>query len=170
MKYKQLRISLLLLFITGIAGLNAQTMNVMEKSGTKTSFPISEIRSIDFTSNKLNVNKKDGSINSTTLLNVRNLNFTSVTGLLTPVAEGLDALIYPNPMQDVLNIDCENADIMQPATIEVITIDGKVLYRATFSPQQTKQLSINVSGWQKGIYIVHINNGKAANIKKIIKN
>ncbi|MFA5045125.1 MAG: T9SS type A sorting domain-containing protein [Paludibacter sp.] len=170
MKNKLLITSVLFLLGLGVVGVKAQTINVMEKSGTQTSFPISEVKTLTFTNNNLNVNKKDGSIISTAFFNVRYLNFSSTTSFNTVINESFEALMYPNPMQNVLKIDCKIPDIIQSTTIEVMTIDGRLRYHSTFNSQHSIQHSINVSGWEKGMYIVRMNIGKESIIRKIIKN
>jgi len=169
MKQMQLKMKMLFLFGAGIAIAEAQTLNVVEKSGTKTSFQISSVKTLTFLNSSLNVNKKDGSTTSTTLLNIRYLNFASTTGLFTPTNQSFDALVYPNPMQDVLKIEYKTASFAQSATIEIITIEGKVVYNKAFNPQNSNTVSINVSNWEKGMYLVRLNNGKETITKKIIK-
>jgi len=73
--------------------------------------------------------------------------------------------VYPNPFSSVLNIDIpgnENGN----TEVKVFDLLGKSVYTENFSGLSH---SLNLSGLEKGIYFVEINNGKNKVIKKLIK-
>ena len=71
----------------------------------------------------------------------------------------MELLVYPNPSSQTLTIEAEGASI-QP--IEIISISGQKVYTG----QLSKTLSIDVSQWPKGVYLVKSNEG----VRKFYKN
>jgi hypothetical protein len=72
---------------------------------------------------------------------------------ITESAEGFD--IYPNPSNGLIYISAEN--LSWPYTIEVLTVDGKLVY----SEEQQEQKDVNVidlSGFSDGIYYIRLSN------------
>ncbi len=67
--------------------------------------------------------------------------------------------IYPNPAASVVNITVTNAMVNKPATIQMLTIDGKLVYQQNaIALSQTE--SINVSKFANGEYVLRIITGK----------
>lgn len=171
MKYKQFKLCILfLLALGGLTEVQAQSLYVLERSGTKTDFALTNIKTLTFSGENLNVNKKDGSISSTALLSIRYLSFSPITGVLSPETESTSALVlYPNPVQDALTVLCQANNIKSAVTIEVLTIDGRIIYAEQYDLQDNTRHTINVSGWQRGLYLVRMNNGAEMITKKLIK-
>lgn len=82
------------------------------------------------------------------------------------------ATVYPNPCNDVLNINFPVTSANAQVTIEVISLTGKTVYRenwndAGFNPEK----KINVSSLESGIYLVQTTDENANRFtNKIIKN
>jgi hypothetical protein len=71
--------------------------------------------------------------------------------------------IYPNPVKDMLFVNLEsNFD----NTIEIISTDGRIIYKNYQSGNQT--LNIDVSSFKSGLYIVRMQSENGVNVKKII--
>lgn len=82
------------------------------------------------------------------------------------------ANVYPNPCNDILNINFPVTNTDAQVTIEVISLTGKTVYRenwtdAGFNPEKT----IDVSSLESGIYLVQTTDENANRFtNKIIKN
>lgn len=74
--------------------------------------------------------------------------------------------IYPNPAADVLNINFIGETEPQ-GTISIINIEGKVVMEQQIT--NNKNLSVNISQLQQGIYICHFYNRKEKIILKFVK-
>lgn len=73
-------------------------------------------------------------------------------------------LIYPNPAKDELRI--AGLENLQPETIEIIDLVGRVVMVETFPPSFTGTQNIKVSNLPAGNYIVKVGNKKGLFIKE----
>lgn len=71
-------------------------------------------------------------------------------------------LTYPNPASDVLNIQTE-AGIKQ---IEVLNLLGQTIYNETVADEK---LTLNISDWTNGVYVIRIKNDDGIATQKFIK-
>lgn len=150
-----------------IIGLQAQnSLNVHNKLSTKTSFAVSAIQKLIISGGNLTINKKDATSSTYLLSDVAYLDFSSIT--TEKVQNQTDKLfvLYPNPVQDVLNIEClisSNADVQK---LEIIGIDGITILSET--PSNGK-MSLKVTSLLKGIYFCRFNNGNKITTTRFIK-
>ncbi len=87
-----------------------------------------------------------------------------ITGLDEGKNTTVNFEIYPNPANDILNVDFEKTLQFQNPTIEIKTILGQVIIKNKF------EKAIDVSSLKKGIYFLQIFEGeKLMATKKIIK-
>lgn len=172
MKYKQIKSCILfLLVLGGLTGVQTQSLYILESTGTKTDFALTDIKTLTFSGGNLNVNKKDGSSISKLLTNIRYLNFSPYTGIFVPETQiNGELLLYPSPAKDILTIDYRNDLVQGEVQIEVLTVDGRVMYAQSYNSLQNNHHLIDVSGWQRGLYLIRINNGTGTITKKMIKN
>jgi hypothetical protein len=69
--------------------------------------------------------------------------------------KGSVVTVYPNPVKDVVNITLTGPMINKPATMAVLSMDGKLLLvQKTVAASQTE--TINVKGFASGKYIVQV--------------
>ncbi len=61
---------------------------------------------------------------------------------------------YPNPTTNLLNVQVQG--IKLPTVLRVYSMNGTAMY-TTLLTQDVNQLQLNVSGWPRGIYIIHVN-------------
>lgn len=73
--------------------------------------------------------------------------------------------LYPNPVVDVLHIQ-HSATEKQYATVELLSIEGKLLYKSQLSGANH---TINVSQFKQGIYLCRINDGTRIETTKFFK-
>jgi len=71
----------------------------------------------------------------------------------------LEVSIYPNPVQNVLNIQLNTTEDVE---IQVVNMAGQLMFTST-------QLSVDVSSLSQGVYFVKIVNNGQATMKKFIK-
>lgn len=82
----------------------------------------------------------------------------------TEIAEDLNIRIYPNPAQNVLNIDLlevENAG----QRLEIFNINGQLMHQQQMNDIQQ---IINVKDWSAGIYVVRVFNENGWAYRKIV--
>lgn len=150
----------------------AQNLNVKEKIGIVNSFTISTIKSLTFSNGNLNINNIDGSSSSFILSNIQNLNFASVTkSIYIKQKEENKALLklFPDPVEDQLNINYL-PNLQKFIHIDILSIDGKIIYSQIVNSKEAIEFSINASTWKHGLYICRINNGGIITSLKFIKN
>jgi hypothetical protein len=98
---------------------------------------------------------------------------TFMYGSVTVVPEGtlstgtfdkVDFKIAPNPAKKKLNITLPNAQ--QNASVEVFDVLGKRVYAGEIN---TLKKTIDVSEWNKGLYLVRITSDNGSQTKRLIK-
>lgn len=70
--------------------------------------------------------------------------------------------IYPNPTSDLLNIRTDAGD----KQVEIINLLGQTIYNETVADEN---LTLNVSDWTNGVYIIRIKGNNGIAILKFIK-
>ncbi|WP_298782186.1 T9SS type A sorting domain-containing protein [uncultured Polaribacter sp.] len=80
--------------------------------------------------------------------------------------EVLNLVISPNPFVDYIKINFSEKTT-NPVYIQVYDINGKVLLNKTYSPTET--MTVPMSRFSIGSYIVHIISGQNKFVKKILK-
>jgi hypothetical protein len=68
---------------------------------------------------------------------------------LSPLFEGSEVLMFPNPVESLLHL---NWECLAPKQIEIHGMMGNLQFREIMTPAQT----IDLSNWQQGIYFVRI--------------
>jgi hypothetical protein len=78
-----------------------------------------------------------------------------------------EVLIYPNPTTQKVNIDFKGIDENESIRLRIITIDGKVVYDKTALTSGFSQ-AIDVTNFEKGIYLLEYEYGNVIERKKVI--
>lgn len=73
--------------------------------------------------------------------------------------------LYPNPVKDILNINLTNNTFNQ---LQLVSINGNVLYEASLSPQNQIH-QINMKNYSSGIYIIYLKGDQEVIQHKVIK-
>jgi photosystem II stability/assembly factor-like uncharacterized protein len=76
---------------------------------------------------------------------------------------------YPNPVNEVLNMDLNSWDEKQ-VIIKTFSIDGRLLSKQIYSLISYKKITLDFSGFPKGIYFVTICGTNYCESHKILKN
>jgi len=73
--------------------------------------------------------------------------------------------IYPNPTNDIINIDLGNNDLKN-AKIQVVDLLGKIVATEQVN---TSKITLNVNQYSQGIYLVKFSNNIGSKVYKIVK-
>ncbi|MFC5269262.1 T9SS type A sorting domain-containing protein [Adhaeribacter terreus] len=95
-----------------------------------------------------------------------NFQYFSITGIKNEVPQEISVSIYPNPTQNLLNIDLlENTQIV---TAQLTDVTGKVILTHHFKASEAKKL--NLENLKPGIYLLKLETEKGQTVRKILKN
>jgi len=154
MKKKLLKINLLLIsFLLATVLPAQQKVYINQKSGTKVSYVLQDIRKITFSSNNLVVNKKTGSSDSYLLNNIRCMSFVDISTEVKPLAEEGKVLLFPNPVENVLNIQLPSE--VSSGIIQIISLNGSIVHSETICCKRDA-FQVEVSSLPKGLYVCKI--------------
>lgn len=90
---------------------------------------------------------------------------TLVTGIDDGVMDEDAIILYPNPAINIINIDLNRFNVNQP-DIELISPTGLVLFVA--KAVRDKELHLDVSTYQNGIYLMRFKDGKTTAVKRFL--
>lgn len=79
--------------------------------------------------------------------------------------EGTYVNVFPNPVQNILNIQSSIANTKENK-IEIVDAQGKRLYN---NETKNGNASINMQGWSKGVYWVRVTTNQNTEVFKIVK-
>jgi len=165
MKHKKLKTCAVLLLGLGLQASQAQTaLFVKQKVGTNTPFDLSTLKMLTFAGGNVTVLRKDARTSSFVRSNVQYMNFAeNKVNELAPIngEQNGKLILFPNPVQDVLNIEMGN-DGINPTQIEIVGIDGKVVLRTVLYNAKS---TISVSFLPKGLYLLRSKYGTSKFIK-----
>jgi hypothetical protein len=76
--------------------------------------------------------------------------------------------VYPNPTTGSLTLTMETFGETQTLQLKVISLIGQEVYSETLSPfSGYKQISLDLSKFPKGFYLVEVSNGEKSRLKRI---
>jgi hypothetical protein len=76
--------------------------------------------------------------------------------------------VYPNPTSGSLTMTMETFGETQSLQLKVISLIGQEMYTETISPfAGFKQISLDLSKFPKGIYMIEVSNGEKARMKRV---
>lgn len=144
--------------------ISALDMHLYPKVGSSSSFSMSNIQKINFTSGNLVITQKDASTQSFPLNSVSFLNFTDLaTELPLKLKSAMNT--YPNPAQEQLNIELQLFE-NQSAQLEIINLVGKVVVRTKLCNSTN---TVSIAELPKGMYLCRVQNGTESTTAKFIK-
>jgi hypothetical protein len=168
MRHKKLELSAILLLGLGLTGLQAQTMYVKESNDTQTAYLLSNVQKIAFSGGNATIQKIDNSTGVYALSGLRYLNFTDLTTSITEQPMQLsnaNLITYPNPVNDVLNIDLTGVE--SEGTIRILTLEGKLLQEQ--KTNSANKVTLDLSQMPRGIYLCRYVSTTEITTVKIIK-
>jgi len=163
------RLLLVCLFICALSIVHAQSIYVKSKSGGETTIELSSIRHLLFNSGTMIVKSKDMTQQSFELQGVRCMTFALLTKVQDVELTTSGFRLFPNPVANSLMIDFLSTE-GSSLVLEILSLEGKLCYTRHFNTSFEKQLSVDVSGLQKGLYMVRMIDEKKITTEKFIKN
>lgn len=73
--------------------------------------------------------------------------------------------VYPNPANNIMNIDINEIDHTQPLQLTIYDVLGKTVYSSSLSQMLN---TVNTSHWSKGVYTISLSQNQNSIYKKII--
>jgi hypothetical protein len=112
---------------------------------------------------------KDNTINESDETNNQMIKPVVVSGTTGIRDESLNGSLslFPVPAKDRLNIRLED-EPGQSAVIQIIDVLGKTIYRQELITTMSDHVEINVSNWEKGIYLVRYQTTEKSIARKIL--
>ena len=92
----------------------------------------------------------------TDLVPVVRLNTGVIVGTKDPLSPNNRVEVYPNPVQDILNLDYDLEQIAGKLDIRVMDITGKVILERQYSQVKKDKIEFNVKAWAAGTYHVQL--------------
>ncbi len=84
-------------------------------------------------------------------------------------AENFDVTVYPNPVNDQLNLTLAGSEVSSPKIVELRDFLGQVVYsHTTTSSEPGLNYSISVENLPEGMYMLAVIAGKSSTVRKII--
>ncbi len=144
---------LMFLFLTGIIGVQAQSLLLTAKDGMATNRSLEIVRKFTFSNNSLLINYLSGPVETYSLDNISKLTFKSViTGVDELNLESSAIMkVYPNPVSDVVYI--QNAPETD-FTVSIYRMNGMLVLTTKLS---SGSKSIDVSYLSSGLYLLNVN-------------
>jgi hypothetical protein len=163
--------SLLFMFVTGLAGIQAQPLYVKLNTGAHIGFDIDHIQSITFPQSNIAIRINDGSTSTYPLADVQYLSFSDYTSVFDLAGnKNANIQFYPNPATKLLHLTfrSEKSGNVQ---LSVINLQGKVIIQQNLvSKKGLNYAALSLSQLKEGIYLLHIQNQRIAETIKFIKN
>jgi len=157
----------LLMLSMSIIELHAQnSLNIHNKLSTKTSFAVNTIQKLIISGGNLTINKKDATSSIYLLTDIAYLDFSSTLNAIAPNQTFKQFVLYPNPVQDILNIEYPVTSITDVQKLDIIGIDGKTILSEA---SKNGRFTIYVTSLSKGIYFCRLNNGNKISTTKFVK-
>jgi len=91
-------------------------------------------------------------------------NFTIQSTTSVPTIPGNDLQLYPNPVNDFLNVDLSN-NLYWPAKLELFTASGNSVFKI---PDAGKTTRIAVNAYSSGLYFLCIETSQGISTRKVI--
>lgn len=95
-----------------------------------------------------------------------------VVGIASVASEFSNSIgIYPNPVNDILNVRWENNNSnLLNATMQIVSVDGRVMYSTEVSQHHgVNDLRFSIGSWSPGMYILEINDVQQHQVARFLK-
>jgi hypothetical protein len=168
-----LKTGLFFLMLLLFTGLQAQKkLYVQANDGTKSSFPLTEIRKVTFPSRTLIVYNNNGNIHSFPFADIHQARFSEwLSGNNTlDLQEKNEIALYPNPVSEELTVSIIS-ESAQSIEIRILDMKGTTVYTQVGNAiPGANPMKIRLSHLAKGIYICRVIKGKSIATGKFQKN
>ena len=90
--------------------------------------------------------------------------FSDVTGVETEDRSYMESLrVYPNPVSDIVTIQTEGYG---KQCIEILSLSGQIIFS---KEMDGNEMQIDLSEWNKGMYVIRLTSDNKTNTRKLIK-
>lgn len=162
-----------LLALIGHHQLSAQaTMYVHQTNLTQDSYPLDSIRKLTFPAGVMHVHRTAGDTVAYAFSNIQYVNFSGLsTGTTAPLAQNGNAGVYPNPADEILNVNF-TSDVNEMVTIEILDLQGRVLVaqQLTASQNGSNRIALSTAGLAQGAYLCRVTSPDKTENIKFLKN
>lgn len=73
--------------------------------------------------------------------------------------------LIPNPAKDQVEISCNYPEIFKASIVHVISVSGQIMKQMNWNGEKTQ---LDLSGWSKGIYLIHVKGPSTDTFTKLI--
>lgn len=154
---------LLLIMLSASLFTFGQNIKVLDMGGNSSSYLLSDVQKITFSSGEMLLTKEDQSTSSYLINNLKRLSFDYlVTNQESLVDNDYGVLLYPNPVNNKLNLD-----ITEPCVVSILNLKGEILITKDYSEKGQK--TILLEGLPNGFYLCQYSSAKEVKTVKIIK-
>jgi hypothetical protein len=169
MGQKIIKLSALFFLSIGLTVIQAQTLYVVQNHDTQTAYALNSVRKITVSNGNIKIQKTDTSTGIYAIIGLKYLNFkttsTDIDWTKIPV-ENARLLAYPNPVNNLLNINLEEATCGN-CTLTIINFEGKTMLSQPVSGGGI--ISLDIGHLSPGIYICRYNSITQVKTVKIMK-
>jgi hypothetical protein len=156
---------ILALCLLSVATAQAGNLYVLRTSGDVDQVTVGDVRSLTFTATRVQVNKTDGTSIACLYSALRYLSLTAPAGETTGIADAdaVSASVYPNPAADYLTVRADEG-IQQ---VQLCDLNGRALQQLELP--LLPAVTLPLSAYAPGIYLVRITTARGEVTRKIIK-
>lgn len=147
------------------------TLIFKQKNGMQTSYELSNVKKLTFSSGEIEINKSDGSTDDYLLNDIQMLSFNAKADeiLDSKLSNGNSLNLYPNPASEMLTIDyyVSNSSFV---CIEILDMKGlNMIQLSKNSLCGLNEISLDVEKLPAGIYVCRINGNGILKTLKFVK-
>jgi len=88
--------------------------------------------------------------------------------LSNPTITKVEPVLFPNPVQNVLNVKIENTGTSN-ASIEIMDLSGKIIFTQNNEINEIQTIQISTENFATGIYTVRITLNNQTSVQRIVK-
>ncbi len=154
---------LLVILLSSSLLIFGQGIEVSDMGGNTSSYLLSDVEKITFSSGEMILTKQDESVSSYLLGNLKRLSFDYlITNQEILVDNDSQVLLYPNPVNNELNLA-----ITESCRVSILSLKGEVLITKDYLDKGEK--TILLEGLPSGFYLCQYASAKEVKTIKIIK-
>lgn len=151
-------------FVSYILTASAQNMYVRNTNNTQDIYALSSITKLTFSGGNAIMHKTDNNAAVYAINEIRYISFSNFTGIYTPNEQENILTAYPNPVENILNINLPSDKL--GGNLHVLGLDGKTLLIQKLTKNQ---VAIDLNTLPNGIYLCHYIYGTYSETVKIVK-
>lgn len=155
----------LLVFFVGYTSVYSQTIYIKSIETSVDSLRIEAIKKMTFSSGQLIAEMSGDRIINFELADLRFMTCSSVYATADSVRPAFDVLAYPNPVNDLLNLEVETSG---DAVIKIFTTDGRIINAPT-TKYVNSTYQINVSALKSGCYFCSVQTADSFSTIRFVK-